>query len=194
MPTVAGTDIEIYPLALERYEQMVEAGILGPDDRVELLRGVLAAVTPEGVLHACAIQWLTHVLVTGVDPDVAAVRVQQPLHLATVESSPEPDFAVVGPGLHRVHHPDTALLVIEISASSAARDLGEKARIYAEAGIPEYWVVDVRRRVVVVHHDASPEGYREIARAREGLLRARDRRVPPVDLDTLLGDVLTVEG
>ncbi len=56
-------------------------------------------------------------------------------------------------------HPDTAILLVELSFSSLAKDLGPKAWIYARAGVPTYWVIDLRRRQVHVHTEPGPEGY-----------------------------------
>lgn len=191
MASVAGSDIEIYPLSLERYERMVEAGILDPEDRVELLRGVLAAVTPQGVAHAAAIEWLTGVLVRGTEPEDARVRVQLPLRLPAAESAPEPDVAVVAATSPRSGHPEMALLIVEVGDTSAARDLAEKAAIYAEAGIPEYWAVGVRDRAVTVHRTPSAGRYTEIHMLRSGMVVAGDARVPPVDVDALLAQLRT---
>jgi Uma2 family endonuclease len=81
------------------------------------------------------------------------IRPQLPLTLA--DSEPEPDLAVVPTREEDAarRHPSSALLVIEISDSSVRHDLKVKARIYAKAGIPEYWVVDVQQRRIVVLRD-----------------------------------------
>ncbi len=166
---------------------MVEAGILGPDDRVELLRGVLAAVTPRGIPRAGVIQWLTRRLVGGTDPAVCGVRVQLPLRMPSTDSVPEPDIAIVDPNPNFDRHPETAALIIEVADSSAARDLREKAGIYAAARVPEYWVVGVRQRAVTVHRSPGPTGYEDTRTVRAGTQTPLDQRVPPVDLHELLG-------
>ncbi len=185
MPTVADSGLEIYPLSLERYERMVDAGILGPNDRVELLRGVLAAVTPQGITHAGVIEELTHLLVSDLPRDMR-VRVQLPLRLPESGSEPEPDLAVVEAGPRTTHHPQSAQLVIEVADCSQSRDLNVKAAIYAESGIQEYWVIAVRDRAVTVHREPSPAGYAERTVVHSGALQATDPRIPSVDLDDLL--------
>ena len=94
-------------------------------------------------------------------PDRAEVRSQSPL-AASDESEPEPDVAVLPPGAYLDDHPRAAHLVVEVADSSRAKDLGVKARLYAEMGVPDYWVVDLARRELVVHRDPAPDRYREV--------------------------------
>jgi Uma2 family endonuclease len=94
---------------------------------------------------------------------LARYRVRMQLPLAAGEhSEPEPDLAVVPPDEPRDRHPARALLVIEVSDETVRLDLGRKARIYAAAGVPKYWVVDVGRDVVHVHTDPMTGEYRSI--------------------------------
>jgi Uma2 family endonuclease len=132
---------------------MIETGILSEDEHVELLDGVLIAMTPQNPPHARAIQRLNH-LFTRALPDEFTVLPQLPLTLAE-DSEPEPDLAVVRSEDARSseHHPRTALLVVEVAADSLARDRGAKAALYARAGIPEYWVVNLADRAIEVHRD-----------------------------------------
>jgi Uma2 family endonuclease len=85
------------------------------------------------------------------------VRVQMPLVLGQW-SDPVPDLAVV-PGSPRDHvtNPTTALLVVEVADTSLAIDTGEKARLYAAAGIADYWVIDLNNRVIIAHRDPRPD-------------------------------------
>jgi Uma2 family endonuclease len=88
----------------------------------------------------------------------ASVRVHLPL-LAGAKSAPEPDVALVSGGVadYDVRHPDSALLVVEIADSSLPQDRLTKSRIYAHAGIPEYWIVNLRSRCVEVSCDPDSE-------------------------------------
>ena len=116
----------------------------------------------------------------------AAVRIQLPLALSE-ESEPEPDVAIVPAGDYDEAHPGTALLVIEVAHASLAKDSSLKAELYAAAGIPEYWVVDIPHRVVQVHAAPAAGRYQEGATRRpgEGL---RPRLLP--DLEIAVSDVL----
>ena len=156
----------------ERYFQLVEEGVIGPDDRVELLDGVIVAVSPSGPSHASVIGDVAHVLDVALAGN-AAVRVQSPL-VASRHSAPEPDIAIVS-GTHRDYrraHPTTALLVIEVSDSSLPQDRITKARVYAGAGIPEYWILNLRDSCVEVLRspDANVRAYREHRIVRHGEL------------------------
>src|SRR5881296_2216205 len=133
----------------ERYLALVDAGALGPDDKVELLEGEIVVMAPEGPRHEVAIDKAADALRVAV-AGRAAVRVQHSVH-AGARSVPEPDIAVV-PGRHDYARarPRTALLVVEVSDGSLARDRLRKAPVYAAAGIPEYWIVNLRDDVVEV--------------------------------------------
>lgn len=132
------------------YFNLVRSGALGEEDRVELLEGVIVAAPPQGPLHAAV---LTDVLVEMIRciGDRAVVRARMPF-VAGERSVPEPDIAVV-PGRsldYRERHPDAALLVVEIADSSLPQDRLTKSRIYAAVGVPEYWIVNLRDRVLEV--------------------------------------------
>jgi Uma2 family endonuclease len=132
------------------YHRMIEAGILSEDEHVELLDGLLIVMTPQNPPHARAIQRLNQAFTRAL-PDEFAVLPQLPLTLSD-DSEPGPDLAVVRAEDARSteHHPHTALLVVEVAADSLARDRGAKAALYARAGIPEYWVVNLTERAIEV--------------------------------------------
>jgi Uma2 family endonuclease len=113
-------------------------------------------MTPQGSRHAVVIQRLTAALVRAVGDDLA-VRPQLPLTLSD-DSEPEPDLAVVrasdapleGP------HPGSALLVIEVAGDSLRFDRQSKRVLYAGAGIPEYWIVNLADAAIEAHSDPDP--------------------------------------
>ena len=147
----------IRPLRRVEYDKMVELGMF-QDERIELLRGVLVPMSPIGPPHSGTIDRLNRLLVLALE-GVATVRVQNPF-AALDDSEPEPDFSVVPLGDYRAAHPERAELVIEVADSSLSRDRGVKLHIYAENGVPEYWIVNLRDRRIEVHTDPSPDGYR----------------------------------
>ena len=140
----------------EHYWKLVRDGVIGPDDRVELLEGVIVAVAPQNPPHAVVITALTKWLVHAIG-DTANVRVQLPLDLSAL-STPEPDLAVVAgrPLDHVAAHPTTALLVIEVADGSLIQDRLTKAPLYAAAGVLEYWIVNLRDHCVEVHRHPIP--------------------------------------
>jgi Uma2 family endonuclease len=144
---------------------MVSAGFF-EDEHLELIRGVILEMTPQGVPHSAAIQRLTRLLVP---PLVgrADVRVQLSF-VAGDDNLPEPDLAIVSPVISEVSHPSEAFLVIEVANTSLKFDRDAKATLYAQFGVPEYWVVNVVDRVVERYFEPSADGYARVASFRPG--------------------------
>ena len=148
---------------VERYFALVEEGLLAEDDRVELLEGVVVAMSPRNARHDAAVTLVQEALRTALGTR-AVIRVQCTLILGPY-LAPEPDVAVV-PGVLRdydTRHPTAALLVVEVGDSSLPQDRITKVRTYAGAGIPEYWIVNLRDDEVEVHRmpDPTARTYRE---------------------------------
>jgi Uma2 family endonuclease len=170
----------------EEYFALIDQGTLRSDDRVELLEGVIVAMAPENPRHAVATEKTAEALRSAVGGR-AAIRVQHALHLGA-HSVPEPDVAVV-PGKHDdyVHaHPRTAVLVVEVADTSLIQDRLSKAAIYAAAGIPEYWIINLRDDRVEMFR--APD--RGAARYAETRLLARGERV---ELAQLPGATIAVD-
>jgi Uma2 family endonuclease len=149
------------------YEQLVDAGHLA-NEKVELIHGLIVRMSPQGALHAAAVQKLTQLLVVALGvPGTAAVRVQLPLALGD-DSEPEPDLAAVPPGSYKNEHPTRAFLVIEVGDSSLSEDRREKRSLYAENGIPEYWIVDTARECIEIHSDIVAAAYTRVTSYRRG--------------------------
>jgi len=146
----------VHRLSVADYHRAGETGVLSDD--VELLRGIVVTKRPKSPLHELVAQKVMKQLLAQV-PDGFEVRPERPLTLR--DSEPEPDLSVVRgrPDDWLATHPRTAHLVVEVAVSSEVVDR-EKAEIYAEAGIPEYWVVRPEDRAVDVYREPSPEGYR----------------------------------
>jgi Uma2 family endonuclease len=155
-----------YPVSRHRlsvadFYRLADAGILGEDDRVELLEGQLIAMSPVGVRHALAVDALNDLLSPALTPP-ARLRVQNPVTL-NGDTEPQPDIAVVRrpwrgyPGEHP--GPDDIFLLVEVADSSLAFDLGAKRIIYARAGIREFWIVDLTADVVHIHRRPVGDTY-----------------------------------
>ena len=167
--TIAGMAVHIdaslpvHPLTVDDVMAMVDAGILGADDKVELLDGVLVEMSPQGAQHLIAVSRLTMRLVPIAAAAGLILTPQCPLDVLSPISLPEPDIAIApDPGWDA--YPVQAVLVIEVSVTSRAVDLGRKAAIYAAAGIPEYWVLDMADRRLVVHREPVEGRYADIVR------------------------------
>ena len=140
----------------EEYYKMADAGVFRPGERVELIGGRIVSMSPQYSPHFSGIRLVEDTLRTifnaGYD-----VRVQGPLDLSPA-SQPEPDVTVVRGTIrdYAKAHPTTAELVVEVSESTLAYDRGEKASLYASAGIPDYWVLNLVDRCLEVHRDPVP--------------------------------------
>jgi Uma2 family endonuclease len=153
MPVMLATLPETYrPLRRLEYEKLAALGTF-EDERIELLDGVLFPMSPPAPPHSSAIDLLNVILVRALG-DRARVRVQNPFAASDI-SEPQPDLLVAPLGDYRKEHPSEALLVIEVADSSLAIDRGRKRRIYAERGVPEYWIVDVAAERVEVYREPS---------------------------------------
>ena len=155
----------------EYINKMAEAGVFAPGERVELIEGEIIAVTPQKSPHAAAVRLVQGAL-RGVFGGGFDVRPQLPLGLGP-DSEPEPEIAVVRgtPRDYVQEHPTTAILLVEVADATLEFDRGRKASLYARAGIPEYWVVNLPDRTLEVHRDPGPlpdrpsgYGYRSIRR------------------------------
>lgn len=157
----------------ERYFRLVDEGVLQPDDRVELLEGVVVAMAPQNTPHASGVSRVNHALMRAVG-DRAVVRIQMPF-IAGRYSVPEPDAAVVPGRLDDYDdaHPRSALLVVEVADSSLKQDRLTKAMIYAAAGVSDYWIVNVPGQQIEVHRDPDPAA----RRYRSTVVRRRGDRI-----------------
>ena len=179
-------DRPIRPLTADEVLRMVETGILDENEPVELLGGALRAKGVKSPAHEATKTLLHDWLWPGVAASRYLVRVEAPIVVPERTSMPEPDIAVVEPRDYRRHHPTTALLVIEVAASSLATDTEFKPALYAAAGVPELWVVDVDHRRLEVF--AEPRRYdyaRRETRELRGTITPRAVDVEPLDLAAL---------
>jgi len=150
----------------EEYHRMGEVGILTRSDRVELIRGEIIKMSPQGRRHRAFIDNLNHLLATGL-AGRAIVSVQMPIVLAD-DTEPEPDVQILRrravPYKEREAYADDVLLLIEVAQSSLAYDRSTKLRLYGAAGIPEYWVVDCVAESIEVYRTPHADGYRDVTR------------------------------
>jgi Uma2 family endonuclease len=143
------------------YVSMREVGILREDDNVELIDGEVRPMAPIGPFHA-AITNLLVKLITQQLGDRAIVSIQNPVNL-NMYSQPQPDIAVLQPRddfyVSAHPRPDDILLVIEVADSSLEYDRSEKLPRYAQAGIPEAWIVDISKQTIEQYTSPQHERY-----------------------------------
>jgi hypothetical protein len=160
MQTSPEHEKELRRFTVEEYYRMAEAGVFAEGERVELLEGEVHTMTPKHPRHMRVINRLSMLLVPAVAGQSLSVRVQGPITL-TEESEPEPDLSVLRTqdedATTGYRHPSFALLVIEVAESSLSKDRGLKARLYARARIPEYWIVNLKQQTVEVYTGPEPE-------------------------------------
>lgn len=148
------------------YHRMGEVGILKPTDRVELIRGEIIEMSPIGRRHAAFVDNLTQLLVTRLGGR-AIVSVQNPVVLAD-DSEPQPDLKILRRRAvsykDREADADDTLLLIEVAETSLTYDRSTKLRLYAETGIPEYWIVNCVAESIEIYRGRHAEGYGDVTR------------------------------
>lgn len=155
---------------VDEYYEMARAGILGRDDRVQLIEGEIIEMPAIGNRPAAFVARLTRLLITRLG-EAARVRVKSPVRLSEY-SEPEPDLAVVKPrsdfyvGAHPV--PEDILLLIEVADSTIRFDRSVKIPLYAHSGIPEVWLLNVEREIVEVSRDPARGVYQSVQVHRRG--------------------------
>lgn len=164
----------------EEFGALVESGVFAPEERLELLAGELTRREPVNTAHAVAVR-LVQIALESIRKEGYDVRPQLPLVLSEFDM-PSPDIAVVAgsPRDYLNQHPADALLRVEVSDASLKTDHEVKGSLYASAGIPEYWIVNLRERVLEVYREPGAEAravYGAAYRQRR-VLRADDQISP----------------
>ncbi len=155
---------------VDEYHKMAVAGILGEDDRVELIEGEITEMTPIGRLHAATVNRLNKLFVNTFGDD-AVVGVQNPIVLDE-HSEPQPDIALLRPRADfyasGLPTPEDVVLLVEVTYSSADPDRRVKVPLYAGKGIAEVWLVDLEQETMTVYRDPVAGGYRTARVFRRG--------------------------
>lgn len=148
-------------ITVAEYEQMGTDGTYHEDDRVELIAGEIITMSPIGTRHMQCVNRLTQ-LVSRVLPDGLIASVQNPIRLSA-DTEPQPDLTV----LYDRHYTTTptasdTLLLIEVADTTLAYDRGRKIPLYAAAGIPEVWIVNLAAQAIEQYTDPAGNRYRRI--------------------------------
>jgi len=146
---------------VDDYYKMAEAGILSHDERVELVNGEIVEMSPIGKRHRSSVYALGHLLSLQLG-DRAIVGVQNAVLLDNCREF-QPDVTILNSSddfyLSNPPGPDDVLLLVEVSDSSLTYDRDVKLSLYAGAGIPEFWIVNIPDGVVEVYTEPSDDGY-----------------------------------
>jgi Uma2 family endonuclease len=158
---------------VQEYHRMAETGILGEDERVELLEGKIIWMSAKGTAH-CSAVGRTYKLLEKLLGNQAWISIQDPIAL-NQRSEPEPDIAVVKIDSldYADHHPtpNEVYLIIEVADTSLKFDCETKGKAYAQAGITDYWVLDVLNRQLYVFREPNEDGYQsQVILAEDGTI------------------------
>ncbi len=153
-------------LSLDQYDRMIRCGLFDGKNRrrIELIRGELREMNPIGPGHEEVVERLTEWSYENVDRSRVRIRVQDSLAMPELESVPEPDIVWVVKRNYSGDRPTPAdvILVIEVAESSLKTDTGEKADLYAAAGIADYWVINLPEQSIEVRRDPAHGHYRTL--------------------------------
>lgn len=167
--------------SLEEYHRLIEIGFFRDDERVELIEGILVPMPPMSSRQAACIRQLQNRFTLDLQGQ-AVVSVQLPLTIVKRTSEPEPDIALLKPdpdGYSQRHPlPADVLLALEVSYTTLDYDDGDKRRLYARAGIQEYWIVNLNDNSVIVYREPSASRQRDADYESKQTYRGGDRLTP----------------
>jgi Uma2 family endonuclease len=147
---------------VQDYHQMSELGLLDPAERTELIDGQIVLMVAKGNPHILTVRLLTRALEAALSDRPVLVSIQEPIHLSD-RSEPEPDLAIVQGNMfdYAERHPRPAEIhwIIEVADSTLRYDCQVKDKLYAQANISDYWVIDLKNRQVHIFRDPMPTGY-----------------------------------
>lgn len=153
-------------ITVAEFDRMAERGDFNPveDNHVELIRGEIREMSPIHPPHEFTLDQLLEWSFDTCDRKQARIRVQESLGIPELESVPVPDLAWVRRIDYRRVRPTVAdlLLLVEVSDTSLRFDRGEKARLYAEAGVPDYWIANVKAETIEVHRTPRDGVYSDV--------------------------------
>ena len=176
----------IYKWSIDEWHELVDSGVLDGKP-VELLEGNIVEMSPEGIEHSYTNQSVSDYL-SNLLQGKAHIRDAHPITLDN--SEPEPDIAVVQlpTTIYRQHHPfpQNIYLLIEVSNKTLKKDLEAKTITYARNGIPEYWVIDLKNKKLIVHTQPENEVYSQIVEYKSGIITPQAFLDIEIDLSKLL--------
>jgi Uma2 family endonuclease len=155
-----------HKLSADDYHRMGQAGILGENNRVELVEGELIDMAPIGSLHASVVSTLSMFFARQVG-DLAIVSTQNPVSLPP-DSEPQPDLVLLKPRVDRYRSalPVAAdvMLLVEVADTTSRYDREVKLPVYARHGIGEVWLIDLKAGTLEIYREPSSKGYRTLLR------------------------------
>jgi Uma2 family endonuclease len=141
---------------LSDLERLIDAGCF-EGEYIELLEGVIVTMSPKLLHHSSVVMLLNELLIPLLD-DETSLRVHS-LFAASEISLPKPDVALIPRRDYRHERPSEAFLIIEVALESLRKDRRLKSELYARAGVPEYWIVNLVENVVEIYTDPRDGAY-----------------------------------
>ncbi|MDJ0595048.1 MAG: Uma2 family endonuclease [Pleurocapsa sp. MO_226.B13] len=176
----------IYKWSIDEWHELVDSGVL-EGKPVELLEGDIVEMSPEGIEHSYTnrsiVKYLRRLLV-----DLAEVIQAQPITLDNSEPEPDVTIARLPEERYKRHHPypQDIYWLIEVSNRTLKKDLEQKIITYARNGIPEYWVIDLKNKKLIVHTQLQNSSYSQTIEYQSGSLTSQAFPDLEIDLDKLL--------
>ena len=175
-----------YKWSIDEWHELINSGVL-EGKPVELLEGDIVEMSPEGIEHSYTndsiVKYLRSILA-----NLADVKESHPITLDN--SEPEPDISIVRlpETRYRTHHPypQDIYWLIEVSDRTLKKDLEQKSITYARNGIPEYWVIDLKNKKLIVHVHPQNNSYRQITEYQSGIVTSQALPNIEIGLDKLL--------
>ncbi len=159
-----------YRFTVEDFQRMGNSSLFRKNERVELIEGEIITMTPIGNRHAGCVLYLSHIFARKLG-NRALVNVQNPLELDEF-SEPQPDITLLKPreDFYREGHPrpGDVFLIVEVTASAEDYDRDIKLPLYARHGIPEFWIVDLLRKIIEVYRDPAGQQYQSRTNSKPG--------------------------
>lgn len=184
------TDAEVRPrrFTSDEVQAMLRVGILHEDDPLELIDGQLVVMSPIGDPHIVCINRLNRLFVERTDPNVV-VSVQNPVRIDEY-NEPDPDV-VLSTALDGAPRPEDVLLLVEVADSTLAYDRDVKRPLYARAGIPEVWIVNLTDRQIEIHRNPDGDVYctRHLTGTDDTVSPKRPESLGPVAVRDILRDL-----
>lgn len=149
--------------SVEEYHRLADLGILKEDDKVELVQGEIVEMSPIGPKHASTVNRIVRLL-TNIFNAAYIISPQNPVQLG-VDSEPEPDIVILREreDFYASAHPraEDVIFIIEVADSTLQYDMEVKLPLYAQAGIVEYWIVDLQQHQLIIHTLPHLETYQQ---------------------------------
>ncbi|MFN7928281.1 MAG: Uma2 family endonuclease [Blastocatellia bacterium] len=147
---------------VEEYHRMAEAGILAPEERIELIEGEVIEMAAIGPRHAMCVDRIDEVIREKLGR-IIHLRAQNPIRLSNI-TEPQPDITLAKRADYSTHHPtgDDVLLAIEVSDTTLEKDRTLKQKVYANASVPEFWIVNLPDDVIEIYRNPAGDVYSDV--------------------------------